>query len=82
MRKGKLLVKTRQDKISSATRGGWSKQPEHFRGGLVETRRLKPVVDTLRPVVKGAARIKFSHSPHRPHEADIALKARQDSISY
>ena len=32
--KGELLVRTRQDKISSATLGGRSKQPERFRGGL------------------------------------------------
>ena len=53
--KGKLLFKIRQDKISFATRGGQSKQPEPFREWLVETCHLKPVVDTLRPVVKGVA---------------------------
>ena len=49
---------------------------------LMETRRLRPVVDTLRPVVKGAARTKFSHFPHRPHGVDGARKTKQGSISY
>ena len=49
---------------------------------LMETRRLRPVVDTLRPVVKGAARTKFSYFPHRPHGVDGARKTKQGSISY
>ena len=49
---------------------------------LMETRRLRPVVDTLRPVVKGAARTKSSHFPHRPHGVDGARKTKQGIISY
>ena len=41
----------------------------YFRCGLTETHRLKPVVDTVRPVVKGAARIKFSHSTYSPQNS-------------
>ena len=47
----------------------------------METRRLEPVVDMLRPMVKGAAQTKFLHFPHQPHNVDNAHKTRQGSIS-
>ena len=39
----------------------------------METHHLKPVVDTLHAMVKGAVQTKFSHSPPPEIEASSAL---------